>query len=275
MSDISFERTQKAKEGETWFSGRVSLNHGLVAIIGNKGSGKSALADIIALLGDTRSSERFSFLNKKRFLAPKTMLGEMFRAKVRWHSGREIARLLSESVEETGPEFVKYIPQNYLETICSELKESRESQFDHELMDVIFSHVSDADALGKETLPDLIEYLTNEKEQRILQLSLELSEVNVAIVALEDQLTDEYRKGVESRLEQRRSELKAHDEARPSEVTEPSQDPNEQEATDIVKQELAELVRDSQRLKDNYPHHDSICGTPLFKSPLRRDYLLV
>ena len=114
----------------------------------------------------------------------------------------------------------------------------------------MFSHVSDADALGKETLPDLIEYLTNEKEQRILQLSLELSEVNVAIVALEDQLTDEYRKGVESRLEQRRSENKAHDEARPCRSPEPSQDPNEQAATDIVKQELAELVRDSQRLDE-------------------------
>ena len=149
MSVVSFERTQNAKQGETWFSGNISLNHGLVAVIGNKGSGKSALADVLALLGDTRGSENFSFLNGDRFLAPKTMLGDMFSATVRWHSGREISRWLSEPVGQIGPEFVKYIPQNYLETICSELKESRESQFDRELMEVIFSHVSDADRLGK------------------------------------------------------------------------------------------------------------------------------
>ena len=250
MSVVSFERTHKAKQSETWFSGNISLNHGLVAVIGNKGSGKSALADVLALLGDTRGSEHFSFLNEDRFLAPKTMLGDMFSAKVRWHSGREISRRLSEPVDKTGPEFVKYIPQNYLETICSELKESHESQFDRELMDVIFSHVSDANRLRKETLPDLIEHLTNEKEQRISQLAMELSDVNAAIVALEDQLTDEYRKGLEARLEQRRSELKAHDEAKPSEVQEPSQDPQEQEVTEVVKRELAELVGQSQRLDE-------------------------
>jgi hypothetical protein len=57
MTAVSFERTQQAKQGETWFSGDLPLNHGLIAIIGNKGSGKSALADILALLGDTHVSE--------------------------------------------------------------------------------------------------------------------------------------------------------------------------------------------------------------------------
>jgi len=81
---IAFERTAQANTADIWFSSGVPLNHGLVAVIGNKGSGKSALADIFALVGDTRSSEHFSFLNADRFLAPKTMLGDMFRAKVTW-----------------------------------------------------------------------------------------------------------------------------------------------------------------------------------------------
>lgn len=131
----------------------------------------------------------------------------MFCAKVTWDSGREVSRLLGDTVDSTAPELVKYIPQNYLETICSELKEASETGFDRELMEVIFSHVSDAGRLGKETLPDLIEYLTNEKEARISQLTAEITKVNGAIVALEDQLTDEYQKSIEAQLSQRCAEL--------------------------------------------------------------------
>lgn len=247
MTSISFERTPHAKQGELWFSDTVPLNSGLVAIIGNKGSGKSALADILALLGNTQSSE-FSFLNKERFLAPKTALGRMFRARVRWCSGLEVSRLLSDGVDETSPELVKYIPQNYLESICSELKEPRESRFDRELTEVIFSHVKDADRLGKETLSELIAYITDEKEECVSQLTTELAKVNAEIVALEGQLTDEHRKSLESQLEQRRAELKAHEEAKPVEVNEPTQDREQQLAIEGVKQKLAMLVEQTQTL---------------------------
>ena len=206
------------------------------------------MADILALLGNTRSSTHFSFLNKSRFLTPKTKLGSMFRATVRWHSGREVSRLLSEAVDTIEPELVKYVPQNYLETICSELKESRESLFDRELMEVIFSHVSNAERLGKETLPELIDYLTNEKEALISQLATELSEVNAAIVVLEDQMTEEYRKSLDASLEQRRAELKAHDEAKPVEIKEPEQDAQAQDATKLVTGTLAELQRKTEEL---------------------------
>jgi energy-coupling factor transporter ATP-binding protein EcfA2 len=249
MDSIGFERTGPRRPAESWFSAGVDLNHGLVAIIGNKGSGKSALADILALLGNTRSSEYFSFLTKDRFLSPKTRFGQMFRATAHWRSGRPASKLLSEAVDPIEPEAIKYIPQNYLETICSDLKESRESRFYRELMDVIFSHVAESERLGKESLPDLIDYLTNEKEQRASQLAAEISAVNAEIVALEDQLTDAYRKSIEGQLEQRRAELKAHDEAKPPEVREPSQDPQEQEVTEIVRQELANLVGEAQRLE--------------------------
>ena len=209
MSAVSCEQIPWAETDQGWFSGSIPLNHGLIAIIGNKGSGKSALADILALLGNSHVSEHFAFLNRERFLAPKTGLGDMFEAKVTWQSGREVSKLLGEEVDPTSPDLVKYIPQQYLETICSELKKSSETKFDRELMDVIFSHVSEAERLGTDTLPELIDYLTNEKEQRVAQIVVELSEVNDAIVAMEDQLTEEYRRSVESQLEQRRAELRS------------------------------------------------------------------
>lgn len=240
MSAIQFERIELAKEDEIWFSGNIPLNHGLVAIIGNKGNGKSALADILALLGNTHSNH-FSFLNPDRFLKPKEKLGGMFTAKVDWESGQEFTKRLDESTDQSVVELVKYIPQKYLESICSELKESNETKFDLELMEVIYSHVNEAERLGKETLSELIEYLTNEKEELISQLMGELEDINNEIVSLEDQLTEEYRKSLESKLLQRRNELKAHEETRPLEVKEPNEDMRAQETAKTVTNDLVEL----------------------------------
>lgn len=244
---VGFVRTMKAKAGEVWFSGKVPIGLELVAIIGKKGSGKSALADVLALLGNTWADD-FSFLNKDRFLAPKTGLGQMFEGHLVWRSGQEVHKLLSEPVDRAAPEAVKYIPQNYLETICTELKE-REGQFDLELMDVIFSHVSKAARLGKESLPTLIEYLTNEKEQRISQLLTTLADVNATIVVLEERLTDDYKRSLEALLEKARGELKIHDQAVPLEVMEPNRDTQGKEAAEAINKELETLVAEWKELE--------------------------
>lgn len=250
INEIKFERTKFAKEEEVWFSGTVPLNSGLVAIIGNKGSGKSALADILALLGYTHASSEFSFLNTDRFLDRKKSLGDMFCATVTWNSGHEVPRVLSEnSIDPTSVELVKYIPQNYLETICSELKATRETQFYHELMEVIFSHVSDENRLNTETLEELIDYLTEEKEKRINQLLSELNNVNEAIVAMEYQRTEEHRKSLEAQLMQRLNELKAHEETKPSEVNEPEEDIQTQEVMKKINLEIEELQSEIQELE--------------------------
>lgn len=248
FSEVGFDRTDRALASERWFSGRLPLNHGLIAIIGNKGSGKSALADVLGLLGDARSQSDFSFLNRERFLAPKRGLGGMFQAEVTWHSGESAVRLLDAAVDVSSPERVKYIPQSYLEKICTELRESSTTEFDRELQEVIFSHVDPADRLGRATLPDLLAYRTSEKDAAVKQLLVKLADVNGAIVDLHDRLTPEYRKGLEGELAQRRNELRAHDDAKPAEVKEPSEDPQEQATSALVKQELAEIVLQIQEL---------------------------
>ena len=69
---------------EHWFSGSVLFNHGLVAIVGNKGSGKSALSDTLGLLGATKNMDGFSFLSKKRFRHPSSGYAGFFDATLEW-----------------------------------------------------------------------------------------------------------------------------------------------------------------------------------------------
>jgi ABC-type lipoprotein export system ATPase subunit len=250
MESLTFHRTDDAKATEMWFGGNLQLNPGLVAVIGDKGSGKSAVADILALTGNTYAGVNFSFLKKDRFLTPKTRLGSMFEGEVTWRSGQSLRRRLDASCDRSSPELVKYIPQNYLETICTELKESSETEFDRELMDVIYSHVSEADRLGRDTLTDLISYLTNETEERIQSIESELSSLNLLIADLEDQATPEFKKALNAQLNLRQLELKAHDQARPPEVKEPQTDPEAQAAITDITLKLSSLDQQIGKLTE-------------------------
>ena len=51
VRSVEIRKIAGAVLSEKWFDCTVPFNHGLVAIIGNKGSGKSALAHILGLLG--------------------------------------------------------------------------------------------------------------------------------------------------------------------------------------------------------------------------------
>ena len=51
--------------------------------------------------------------------------------------------------------------------MCTETAPGQESEFQTELRKVIFSHISDADRLGKETLDELIAYKTEELREQL------------------------------------------------------------------------------------------------------------
>ena len=95
----------------------------------------------MALAGDTAQCDDFSFLNKKKFRSKK--LAENFEVIVRWEDGTEIEHNLQEDPDPNKQESVKYIPQTYLETVCTETSVDEGSAFQHELRKVIFSHITD------------------------------------------------------------------------------------------------------------------------------------
>lgn len=74
ISSISITKAPGSKLSEEWFDFSLPLNHGLVAIIGNRGMGKSALTDTLAVLGNSHSS-KLSFLDQQHFCHPKNNKG--------------------------------------------------------------------------------------------------------------------------------------------------------------------------------------------------------
>ncbi|MGQ7848826.1 hypothetical protein ACUNV4_30330 [Granulosicoccus sp. 3-233] len=109
----------------SWFNGvSIPFNPELTAIIGNKGSGKSAIADIIGLLGESRQHEHFSFLTddpQNRKFRQKGF-AENFCGELSWESGTSSStKCLNENADTLKPETVKYLPQNYFENLTNEI----------------------------------------------------------------------------------------------------------------------------------------------------------
>jgi ABC-type lipoprotein export system ATPase subunit len=208
---------------EAWFDGTdVELNHDLVAVIGNKGSGKSALAEVIGLVGNTRGEGSFSFLCPERFRTVKNNRAKHFEATLVWENLTEDYTPLEQQVDDTLPVKVKCIPQGMFEDICNDIATGAGSKFQQELRKVIFSHVPSAQRLGKASLDDLIEYLTDDTYDAIGTLKTQLQTVNERISAIEDQLTPEHRTTLANMLASKQQELASHDEVRPEQVVEPS-----------------------------------------------------
>ncbi|MGE5409998.1 MAG: hypothetical protein ACM3MI_03485, partial [Clostridiales bacterium] len=98
-----------------WFKDEIiNFNSELVALIGNKGSGKSAITDIIGLLGNSYSKnyitrngeteELFSFLNRNKFL--KYGLASKYCGELHWYAGDPEIKILNEDTESFAPEKV-------------------------------------------------------------------------------------------------------------------------------------------------------------------------
>jgi ABC-type lipoprotein export system ATPase subunit len=238
VKSVSVAKKPGSALPEKWFDCSVPLNPGLVAIIGNKGSGKSALADVLGFLGETPHSAFFSFLTPRRFLDPKTDYATHFAGTIEWHSGVKTAKELSDTWDGTRNESVKYLPQAYLEAVCNEHPGAAEGLFDRELKSVIFSHVPEHERLGKESLDELASFLTEERDKEVATLRKSLSELNGAIVKLEELHTEKARRTLENELQAKTAELNAHDNARVLPLTAPSIDPSAQTEASTLSTQL-------------------------------------
>jgi len=244
---ISVKKEAGALPAEEWFNDTdLPLNHDLVAIIGNKGSGKSALADIIALPGDARNSAYFSFLNASRFRAESNARSKHFTAEITWVSEERKSKLLSHDPAPESVERIKYIPQEFFEELCNEHVEGRTDKLERELRQVIFSHIDPTEALGQTSFDGLLNLKEKELVENQRALREELRKVNAELEATESRLHPSVKQMLEAKLTQKKKEIEEHDKLKPADVPAPTGQPTPEQQHAI--QTLKELEKVLQQL---------------------------
>ena len=138
----------------------VPLNAGLVAIIGARGSGKTALADMIAAGCDSITDEawaRDEATNPSFLVRARSLLGAG-RVKVSWAAGDPSTRSLDGS-DANGPlsyPRVRYLSQQFVEDLCS--SSGMTDELLREIEGVIFEAHSDHDRDGALDFAELLEH---------------------------------------------------------------------------------------------------------------------
>jgi ABC-type lipoprotein export system ATPase subunit len=243
MKRLALRKIDNSDLDEVWFDGvSIDFNPGLIAIIGNKGSGKSALADILALACNSGCTD-MEFLTDKRFKANKK--AQHFEGVLSWCDGSDASINLDDNYDLFEPERVRYLPQHFIETLCNEVAGKKESSFERELKKVIFNHLPEERRLRKLSLDELLNFSLSPHYNALTQLRTKLGSINEQMVVAEENSSKETIKGFEKALTLKEKELEAHDKGKPNEITEPTDDDI---ATKSILERLSEKEQELEQL---------------------------
>lgn len=229
-----------------WFQNIcIPMNPGLISIIGNKGNGKSAIAEIIGLLSDSQNYEKFAFLNKSKFL--KNKLASNFEAALVWkNNGESIKKDLSDIPDVNNVERCQCIPQQYFEEICTD---TEFKHFSDEINNVIFSRLTEMDKENCRGFDELIDKYTKSTEENIGFLINDLTNVNREIIEKETKLLSSYKIKQEALLKDANTQLEAHMSIKPKKIDKPELPKEKQEMYDAVLEKIKELSNQSESEK--------------------------
>ena len=237
-----------------WFDNvNLELNKELVAIIGNKGNGKSALSDIIGLLGNTHNAgekqKNLSFLTAKKFR--KKGYAENFEANLVWADGSGVneTMCLADEIDKNAPEKVRYLPQNYFERLTNDLKSEG---FEDTLKGVIFAHMPEQYKLGCRSFDELIEKKTRVIDSDLRAIRNDVSKISESIIKLEEKKHPDYLNKINGQIEEKEKELKSHMANKPEQVADPSKDHSPETEAKISKayESIAQLNQQNIKLAE-------------------------
>lgn len=185
-------------EGATWFTNReVSFNSGLVTIVGAKGSGKTALVDMLALATGALDEQGgyASFVSKAREHL------DGLTATVRWKDGSTSSETLGERAL-SGMPLVRYLSQQFVERLCA--PQSFDSPLIREIEDVVFGAIPEEDRQQCSSFAELREmslnacHIDRQKYQEAIELATSLiaqdHQLSQTVDALRKDATEEDRR---------------------------------------------------------------------------------
>lgn len=123
------------------------LNRDLVTIIGGRGSGKSALAELIAYGAGSKDENENAFL-KKATKHRESIKGT--RIILMWGDGSETSFSVGELDEDYG--LVQYLPQGAVEELCSP---QNSEKLQNQIENVIFQALDDTEKMGASDFEEL------------------------------------------------------------------------------------------------------------------------
>lgn len=252
IDQLLIKKIDNAPANGAWLHGTsIPINPDLVAIIGNKGSGKSALADVIALLGNSKQKLHFSFLVKDRFKGKSGDPAKNFIGTLKWLDKKEEQRNLNHDAPDEKIEKVRYIPQGHFEALCNAHVTGRSDAFEKELRSVIFSHAGEDIRLGALDFDQLIDQQESSFRDQLNEYRKDLRRVNQEISTFEDQLQPEVRSALVEKLSEKNDQIVEHEKIKPDQPIKPDEQftPEQQQVAielEQVSDELKELESSSQ-----------------------------
>lgn len=156
-------------KSNSWFEDNktIEFNEDLVSIIGGKGSGKTAILDLIALAAKSYRSYEDDEMKSKSFL--KKALPELkgTKIKIEWAEGAPDEITIDGIKESEGEGKVRYLPQDFIDQLCSEIGKS---ELEGQIENVIFQKVppeNKADQSDFNNYKDAQLGVVNKKKERI------------------------------------------------------------------------------------------------------------
>ena len=155
---ISRVRVQSDRQDHKLFDYEIPINTGFVAVVGNKGQGKSALLDCIALAGNSSRNREFAFLTGARFLSSSNLkVAREYYSEVEWATGATRRVQLSEAHDKSAPVSIEYLPQAFVERVCNTDPVAGDAdEFERELRAVLFTHIGEEDRAGEKSFDSLL-----------------------------------------------------------------------------------------------------------------------
>jgi hypothetical protein len=195
-----------------WFEDNkpISLNEGLVSIIGGKGTGKTAILDLIAYAAGSYKCYEEDEMKSKSFLkkAFKELKGANI--KLEWDDGAPDEIIISDKLEEAVKEGkVRYLPQDFTDQLCSEIGKG---ELEKQIENVIFQKIPSENRANftdfksyKDTQLKVINDKKNRVSEQIAEINLKIHEHN-KLIRSKDKIKEEIKK-VDSEIERFHNEM--------------------------------------------------------------------
>ena len=182
-----YERVESVSvDDAAWFpDATIPLNGGLVAIIGARGSGKTALADMIACGADAVNAHAGDASFLRRATAP-TDLVTPATVTLDWGNGaqepRSLGRAFAAREDATRRQpGVRYLSQQFVESLCSAA--GLTGELVGEIEAVVFQAIDETDRYEAASFDELRDLRVKQTKQRRLELEAELADISRTITA--------------------------------------------------------------------------------------------